>query len=110
MSKKTEPQEQKQWTMEEIAEANTKAGRVYFSENTMNGWGQKLDDFTVIHSGKRVFVWAPNPAGVDEDSISFAEFDPKTGYMTSARVRDGKQFVGVYHRGEKDEFLAGIER
>lgn len=69
-------------TINEIAKANAKAGRHYFSAQTLRFFGQGLSDFAVLEADDRVFVFCGIHRNWDGGNLSsFAEFHPDTGYM-----------------------------
>lgn len=48
-------------TIEEIVESTMDASPYFFNEDTLRGFGQTLDSFTVVRSPKgRIFIYAPS--------------------------------------------------
>lgn len=94
------------YTIAEIAYLNERAGKFYFSRDSLKFFRQTRGDFRVrnLKCG-RVFVFAPRPFG-----ISFAEFNPKTGAVDS-RGSAVELFTGRDLRSFEDinDYLRAVE-
>ena len=83
----------KRWTLSEIREANKKAGRYFFSRDTMRHFGDTMRSFSVRNINGRVFVVrkksmhdcdGKNMGGVGQ----WREFDPATGDIGLVMTRE----------------------